>query len=79
MCSPIVCSRVTAVQHGALDPVLGPPHSEGAFLTVKPSASAGDLQEAGKTKPVLPTSRHRPFSVQFCYLALAATESHMFF
>ena len=48
VCSPIVCSPVTALQHGVLDLVLGPPHSERVFLPVKPSVSARDLQEEEK-------------------------------
>ena len=47
-CTPIACSQLTTVQHGDSDPVLGSPHSERAFLPVKPSASARDSQEAEK-------------------------------
>ena len=46
--SPTVCSPLTAVQHSDSDHLLGLPHSERAFLLVKPSASAGDLQEVEK-------------------------------
>ena len=48
MCSPIVCSPVTAMRYGVSYPVLGAPHSERAFLPIKPNASARDLQEAEK-------------------------------
>ena len=58
VCSPIICSLVTAVQHSVSDLILGPPHSERAFLLVKPSVNAGDLKEAEETKPVRPRDGH---------------------